>query len=333
MTGLEPTDIALIALVTVLLIENAVAFALTRLRRKDEGRPQEGDSYLVSPRQLLVFCLLGGAPGVLIGLIAFRRGAMPRWLRNASIGLAIPQLLVGLLLSFFAVYVTDFYAADETALQALESDATVLVSREPGYTLFDGPGTEEALVFYPGGLVQDTAYAPLMREIAARGVDCYLEHMPYRLAFFGINNATDVLGKSPAKYWYIGGHSLGGVAASMYASQNYELLDGVVFFASYPSVDLSSLPLLGLSIVGDCDQVVSRDAMEAARASLPALSQEFVIKGGNHGQFGSYGFQEGDGQAAISPQKQQAEAAEITVGFIKEYSAAKAEIRAERRSS
>lgn len=346
MSGLETTDFALIALVTVLIIENIVAFFLTKLRRKPEaaqaadgadgtGGMSSSDSagnadgtggmssvdgesaFAAPPKQLLVFCLLGGALGVLVGMLASRRRTMRRWLRNTAIALAVPQLIVGLFLGFFAVYVTDFYRADETALAALESDNVVTVSQVSGYTYFDGPGTDEALIFYPGGLVQDTAYAPLMRKIAESGVDCYLEHMPYRLAFFGINRASDVLETGEAEHWYIGGHSLGGVAASVYASGNYDLLDGIVFAASYPSANLSKLDLSGLSIVGDCDGVISRDALESAKHSLPVNTQEAVIKGGNHCQFGSYGFQDGDGEATISADEQWTEAARIITKYIK----------------
>ncbi len=36
-----------------------------------------------------------------------------------------------------------------------------------------------------------------------------------------------------------------------------------------------------------------------------------VIEGGNHCQFGSYGFQKGDGTASISPQQQWLQAAQF----------------------
>ena len=37
---------------------------------------------------------------------------------------------------------------------------------------------------------------------------------------------------------------------------------------------------------------------------MPANFTEFIIEGGNHGQFGSYGLQEGDGAATITPEQQ-----------------------------
>ena len=43
--------------------------------------------------------------------------------------------------------------------------------------------------------------------------------------------------------------------------------------------------------------------------------QEHVIFGGNHCQFGDYGFQNGDNRALISPQEQK----EITVGLIEDF--------------
>ena len=44
---------------------------------------------------------------------------------------------------------------------------------------------------------------------------------------------------------------------------------------------------------------------------------EIIIKGGNHAQFGNYAFQSGDGKADISSFKQQKQAGEAVVKFIK----------------
>jgi hypothetical protein len=42
-----------------------------------------------------------------------------------------------------------------------------------------------------------------------------------------------------------------------------------------------------------------------------------VIEGGNHAQFGSYGPQEGDKPATISPEEQWEQVAAATVEFLK----------------
>ena len=43
---------------------------------------------------------------------------------------------------------------------------------------------------------------------------------------------------------------------------------------------------------------------ECYRGNLPETTVEIVIPGGNHALFGSYGAQDGDGDAAISPAEQ-----------------------------
>ena len=49
----------------------------------------------------------------------------------------------------------------------------------------------------------------------------------------------------------------------------------------------------------------------AAKLYLPEGSKEYVIKGGNHSQFGNYGKQDGDGIADISSDEQQRKTVEL----------------------
>ena len=51
--------------------------------------------------------------------------------------------------------------------------------------------------------------------------------------------------------------------------------------------------------------------LEAGRRYAPDRSAELVIEGGNHAQFGSYGKQRGDGEAAIPPEEQWTQAADF----------------------
>lgn len=152
------------------------------------------------------------------------------------IKLLVPIVLIIALICDGAVYVNDYYRADGVALSALQSDGSVAVSKEYFGYYFDGPSTENALVFYPGGKVEETAYAPLLHKLAARGVDVFLVKMPARLAFFGINKADDLTANFNYSRWYIGGHSLGGVAASSYASNKNSNCDtiGVLIFCTPP---------------------------------------------------------------------------------------------------
>ena len=64
-------------------------------------------------------------------------------------------LLAAIAAAVFRVYVSDYYRADAAAEQALESD-TVLVEQTDYGWFFDGPSEDTALVFYPGGKVEET---------------------------------------------------------------------------------------------------------------------------------------------------------------------------------
>jgi hypothetical protein len=58
------------------------------------------------------------------------------------------------------------------------------------------------------------------------------------------------------------------------------------------------------------------DAFDKSRANLPADTEFLVIDGGNHGQFGDYGFQPGDNEAAISRAEQQSQVVDATIRFL-----------------
>ena len=110
-------------------------------------------------------------------------------------------------------------------------------------------------------------------------------------------------GDEDVKNRYIGGHSLGGAMAAVYASGHGSLLQGVILLAAYPTKALDD-DLLLLSIYGSEDGVLNRSRLSKGRRYAPDRYLEFVIEGGNHAQFGSYGKQKGDGEALISPEDQ-----------------------------
>ena len=145
----------------------------------------------------------------------------------------IPVILLLALVIAFGIYASVYYRADATALAALESDGQVTVSETDYGWLFDGPGTGDALIFYPGAKVEAAAYAPFLHRLSEQGMDVCLVEMPLRFAFFGINAADDVMAESDYENWYIGGHSLGGAMAAAYASKHGDALKGVILCAAY----------------------------------------------------------------------------------------------------
>ncbi len=214
------------------------------------------------------------------------------------VGLLAITLSLMLIAVGFLAYASAFYHADETALEALASDDAVSVV-ETGYGwLFDGPSDDAALVFYPGAKVEEMSYAPLLRELAAGGLDACLVRVPLRFAFFKPNAAAKVMKEHDYETWYVGGHSLGGVVASCYASGHADEVSGTVLLASYPVTRLPESQI-EIMIIGSKDGVINREQMEKSRARAPKHFYEHVIEGGNHSRFGSYGEQNGDGEALI----------------------------------
>ena len=232
-------------------------------------------------------------------------------IKNAAMTVFIAAAV---LLAVFFFYAENCYHADRTAKAMLRSDSYVTVTPTETGRLFDGPGTEALLIFYPGGKVEETAYAPLLRLLADGGMDVALVKMPLRLAVFGIGKAGEVGEAAAYDRVYLGGHSLGGAMAADYAAKHPEEPDGLLLLAAYSTKPLpDSLPVL--SVYGSEDGVLNRENYEKNRSNLPNL-QEVVIEGGNHAQFGSYGQQKGDGEAVILPEMQQGRTAEAILEFF-----------------
>ena len=151
----------------------------------------------------------------------------------------IPIGIIFIAVFGFLIYNTVFYPADETAQAALVSDENVLVSQTDYGYFFDGPSEENLFIFYPGAKVDEIAYAPLMHELAERGLDVCLVHMPFHFAIYNQNKADGILSEYTSYgNIYIGGHSLGGAVASIYASGHGDVLSGVILLAAYPAKPL-----------------------------------------------------------------------------------------------
>jgi hypothetical protein len=80
--------------------------------------------------------------------------------------------------------------------------------------------------------------------------------------------------------------------------------------AAYPAKPLDE-KTAAITIYGSEDGVLNMKKMTYAKQYLPDGSKEYVIKGGNHSQFGNYGKQDGDGIADISSDEQQHKTVEL----------------------
>jgi hypothetical protein len=236
------------------------------------------------------------------------------------LGLGILLIVLAGLLGF-VIWGSTPQAASQTGLQALVSDASVLVETDPWLTFTPAQGVPQAgMIIYPGGHVDPRAYAPLARQIAAQGYKVIVVPMPLALAVLAPDRADTVIRAHPdIKRWAIGGHSLGGAMAARFAYVHPGEVDGLVLWAAYPAAsdDLSALDLRVASIYGTRDGLTTGDKIEASRALLPPDTSWVPIEGGNHAQFGDYGVQSGDRTASISAVEQQRQAAIATLAVLK----------------
>jgi len=207
------------------------------------------------------------------------------------------------------------------ALSALQSDAQVKV--ETGQWIVFRPVLTQpttGLIFYPGGKVDARAYAPQAHAIAAQGYLVVITPMPLNLAIFGVDKAMDVIKAFPLiRHWAIGGHSLGGSMAASFANKHPAAVQGIAFWASYPadSDNLSATSFVVTSIYASNDGLATGAKIDHSRALLPSNTAWVKLEGGNHAQFGWYGPQSGDGQAAISREAQQQRTVAATLQLLK----------------
>jgi hypothetical protein len=209
--------------------------------------------------------------------------------------------------------------AQGTALAALRSSETVTVSQDEWVVFQPEAGAEIGLIFYPGGLVEAGAYAPILHQIAAEGVLVVITPMPLNLAILDTGAAAAVIDAYPQiSYWIIAGHSLGGASAAIFAENHPGTVDAIVFWDSYPanSADLSDNDIAALSIFGTTDGQPNTENLIETKSLLPDSTLYIGIEGANHAQFGDYGPQGGDVEAAMSLDEQHMRVAEIMLDFI-----------------
>ena len=214
------------------------------------------------------------------------------------------------------IYVSDYYRAEEIMLTMSDS---VSVEVAEDRTVFKPETAAAGLIFYPGGKVEYTAYAPLMAKLAEQNVLCVLLKMPLNLAVLDMDAAAGVREQFPeVEHWYLAGHSLGGSMAASFAGNHAHDYEGIILLAAYSTEALSESGLKVCSLYGDRDGVLNREKYIQYRSNLPEDTLERVLEGGNHAGFGCYGPQEGDGVSALDPGVQLQWTADTILEFIKD---------------
>ena len=229
--------------------------------------------------------------------------------RNEKIVIRIMAATAIVAAIIFAVilYVNDYYKPTEKAQKAMLGNDNVSVTETEEYYLFDiKEEATKGIVFYPGGKVDEKAYAPMLLELAENGYEVYLVKMPAKLAIFGMNAAEDIITAAPhIEDWTMMGHSLGGAMAASFCAEYDEEIDELVLLAAYSMEDLSDKDIKVYSFYGSEDKVLNMENYDKYYENLPDDMIEEVIEGGNHAGYAHYGEQEGDGKAAISREEQQ----------------------------
>jgi len=138
------------------------------------------------------------------------------------------------------------------------------------------------------------------------------------------------------QYWYIGGHSLGGITAQAVINDYPNLFEGLILLGVYPAEGYSIKDWDNnvISIYAENDLISTTEEIMENKDFLPIgkmlediynmdtmaietpVTLYYLIEGGNHSQFGDYGFQKGDGVATISTEEQHMQTSLAIIRFV-----------------
>lgn len=258
--------------------------------------------------------LLAVGLSFLVVLLINKKHKIKGWLK----AIIIPISSIVLTISFVLVYFVFNYKATDRTKSYLKSDDVINLKISQHWYWFDYKASNDtAIIFYSGAKVDPAAYSPLCSEIAHNGVDVYILKMPLYFPLFNMNGADKVLQSNMYNNYYLMGHSLGGTTAALYLSNsNNASYKGIIFLASYPNKKLND-SYKCLSIYGTNDLVLNKGEYNKNISNFPTGYKEVVIEGGNHSNFGDYGFQRKDGVASITNEEQVNKTKTEIVNFIK----------------
>lgn len=226
--------------------------------------------------------------------------------KKLLIAAGVVILLLALCAGAFFWYVSDYYPAEDVALEVMSQDSGITV-QDNLTILAPSVSSDTAIIFYPGAKVEAEAYLPLLDQIRQTGVTCILVHMPFHMAIFDADAAETVMEQFPdIRHWYMAGHSMGGAMASQFASEHPEEIDGLILLGAYIYGDYPDEKTL--TVYGSLNQSVEDH--------IDYTENIVEIEGGNHAQFGNYGPQKGDLPATISAEEQQRQTVEAIEDFL-----------------
>lgn len=216
------------------------------------------------------------------------------------------------------------FPADQVAVDVMAgTEAVAVTDSTRSITLSPREGEPTVgVVVQPGARVDPRAYVALWERVSAQGYLVVIVKQPLNIGFLSIGAPGRIIDDHPeVDRWVLSGHSLGGVAASEYAVDEPERVDGLVLWASYPLGSLADRDdLVAASISGSEDGLSTPEDIEASRPDLPAETVFTEIDGAVHAFFGDYGEQPGDGVPTIGREEAQAQIVAATVEALERVS-------------
>lgn len=257
------------------------------------------------------------------GHAASRGPARPRGRRalratGAGVGLALLAVLAA-----GTAWLRPFPATD-AALDALRGDDAVEVRESAGWYAFVPRGAEPTtgLVYSPGARVDVRATAAVLRPLAEAGYLVVALKEPLGIALTSPGQSASAMAAfDGVERWAVGGHSLGGVAASSFAAAHDDEVDGLLLHASYPLGDMADADLVVASVSGSEDGLTTPADVEASRANLPDATTFTGVDGAVHAFFADYGPQPGDGTPTVPRAQAQAEIVAASLALLDEVAA------------
>lgn len=204
--------------------------------------------------------------------------------------------------------------ADAAVAYRETADGVVLAPDDP-----DGTG----LVYLAGARVEPAAYASKLSGLVDAGVTVVIARPTLNFAIAETRPLADFEALAPGvDRWFVGGHSLGGVKACLYAADQTaadpDPLAGLILFGSYCSGDISGSDLPVLTLSGTEDGLSTPAKIADAAHLLPASAQLVSLPGAAHAQFGDYGVQPGDGTPTATDAEVRDEITDAVLAFMGE---------------
>ena len=241
--------------------------------------------------------------------------------------IAMLSLLLVAIIIFF-VWASQVSNAEQVKLQAFfdQNGNSVIINEYPSYWEI-APKTNDCtdedclktlatgVIFYPGAKIDPRAYFYKL-DFLTNGkpfkAKLFITKPPLRLAFFGINQADEILKKNPdIKKWILGGHSLGGAMSCEYAKSHTDKITELLLIGAYCGSSLHDTNLKVISIHGSLDGVLTPQKIAYNKKNLPDSVRDFIISGMNHAEVGNYGDQSGDKPATKADEEVKIEIMDI----------------------